>query len=109
MVTTMRATRQFMIRTLIVYLTLPVLHSGAQTMDRQVRALRPADTARREAAILDDLEWRAGQVLASVPHATTSAQADLARPVLRNKLAHSLGFGQLNWPPALQARTVGVV
>lgn len=83
--------------------------AGAQSWEQQVRALRPADASRSEAAVLDNLERRARQTLAAVPRAHTPEQADRARPALRRKLEHSLGFRQLPWPPELQARRTGVV
>jgi len=76
---------------------------------KEIRALRPLDTTAQEAALLDDVQQRAKQALDSIPRARTKDDAERARPVLRQKLEHSLGFRQFPWPPDLQARTVGMI
>ena len=81
----------------------------AQTWRNQVRALRPLDNATQEEAVLDDVQRRAKESLAAIPHATTQSEADQARPVLRQKLRESLGFERLPWPPNLRARHVGTL
>jgi len=63
----------------------------------------------RDTAILDALERRARETLAAIHHAETGAEADSARPVLRQKLEHSLGFRQLPWPPDLEPRVVNTL
>jgi len=62
-----------------------------------------------EKAVLDDLERRAREALAAIPHARTAQEADKARSGLRLELENSLGFRRLGWPPQLRARSVGVV
>ncbi len=73
--------------------------------------LAPAGRAARapvgEQAVLDNLERRAREALASIRHARTAAEADEARPRLRRLLRESLGFEKLPWPPELGVRTVG--
>jgi dienelactone hydrolase len=81
----------------------------ASDWEAQVRALRPADTKKLEAAVLDDLERGAHDALAAIVHARTPQEAAKARPMLRRQLEQSLGFRLLPWPPDLRARTVGTV
>ncbi|HEX8986047.1 MAG TPA: prolyl oligopeptidase family serine peptidase [Bryobacteraceae bacterium] len=81
----------------------------AQEGERDVRALRPADTTRAETAVLDNLERRAREALAAIPHARTGGEADQARPWLRRRLEQSLGFRQLPWPPDLKPQLTGIV
>lgn len=82
---------------------------AAQDWEERVRSLRPADTKAQETALLDEVQQRARQSLASIPRARTSAEADRARPLLRRKLRESLGFERLPWPPDLRARNLGTL
>lgn len=81
----------------------------AEDWEREIRALRPADTRAQETAVLDQLQDRAKHALDAIPHARTRDEADRARPLLRQKLEHSLGFRKFPWPPDLQARVVGTI
>ena len=81
----------------------------AQDQEREIRALRPANPAAAEAAVLDQLETRARTALESIRHARSAAEADAGRPVLRRQLEQSLGDRQLPWPPDLRAQTVGML
>jgi len=72
-------------------------------------ALPLAGQTAGEKAVLDNLERRAQEALAAIPHARTAAEANKARPGLRRQLENSLGFRRLPWPAELRARTVGVV
>jgi len=81
----------------------------AADWEKEIRALRPADTAAQETAVLDEVQQRAKQALDAIPHAHTRDDAERARPLLRQKLEHSLGFRQFPWPPDLQARVIGVI
>src|SRR5215467_14021455 len=81
----------------------------AADWEKEIQALRPADTAAQETAVLDEVQQRAKQALDSIPHARTKDDAERARPLLRQKLEHSLGFRQFPWPPDLQARAIGVI
>lgn len=81
----------------------------AEDWEHAIRALRPADSKAQEAALLDDLQRRAKQALDAIPHARTRAEADHARPGLRQKLEQSLGFRKFSWPPDLQATVVGTI
>jgi dienelactone hydrolase len=79
------------------------------TVQEQVRALRPSDTAASENAVLDDLQHRAQDALARIRHSRTPAEVDAARAELRRKLTHSLGTNVLSAPADLHARSVGTV
>jgi len=94
MVAIMRTT-ELTLRILILYLAAAAVHVPAQSTG--------------EAAVLDNLERRAKEALAAVPHARTKQEADKARPVLRGKLERSLGFRRFPWPPKLNARTAGLL
>jgi dienelactone hydrolase len=83
--------------------------ASAQEWERDVRALRPADTTGAATAVLDNIEGRAREALAAIPHARTGDEADRARSPLRRRLEQSLGFRQLPWPPDLKPRLVGTV
>ena len=72
-------------------------------------ALPLAGQTAGEKAVLDNLERRAREALAAIPHARTAEEADKARPGLRWQLEKSLGFRRLPWPPELRARVVGVL
>ncbi len=96
-------------RILILYLAAASVHGQSQSLDEQLRALRPADSKRQEAAVLDNLDRRAREALAAIRHPRNRQEADKARPILRGRLEHSLGFRRFPWPPSLQARTVGAV
>ena len=93
---------------LLASITMTALCRAAE-IERQVRELRPTDTAAGETAVLDNLQHRAQEVLANIGHARTAAQADAQRAELRRKLTSSLGVGLLPWPPDLRARTVGTI
>jgi len=77
------------------------------TVQEQIRALRPSETAASENAVLDDLQHRAQQALARIHHARTPAEVNTARSELRRKLTHSLGVNLLPEPADLHPRTVG--
>jgi dienelactone hydrolase len=81
----------------------------AEDWEREIRALRPADTRAQESTVLDELQDRAKQALDAIPHARTRGEADRARPMLRQRLEQSLGFRRFSWPPDLQARVVGTI
>jgi dipeptidyl aminopeptidase/acylaminoacyl peptidase len=80
----------------------------AQDWEREVRALRPAQTSAGE-AVLDDIETRAKAALAAVKRAGSREEADRARPELRRRLDAALGHKRLPWPPDLRPRTTGTV
>src|SRR5688572_8550188 len=79
------------------------------TLEQEIRALRPSDTAAGEKAVLDNLQGRARTALAGLKHPTTPQQAGIVRKTLRQKLDQSLGIGLLPWPPNLQPRAVGTI
>jgi dipeptidyl aminopeptidase/acylaminoacyl peptidase len=58
---------------------------------------------------LDDLERRAVRSLVSIRHARTPQEAAAARPELRRRLEHALGYKKLPWPPKPNGRVVGTV
>ncbi|MEK7404295.1 MAG: prolyl oligopeptidase family serine peptidase [Acidobacteriota bacterium] len=101
-------TMQVIIKRLAVSGTLCAALAASEDWVQRIRALRPADASRGEAAVLDNLEQRARQALESIPRAATARDADQARPALRRKLERSLGFRRLP-PPALKPRVVGVL
>jgi len=85
------------------------LQSPGQTLEQQIRSLRAVDVTQRENAVLNELEWRAAQVLAAIHHPASGTEADKMRLSLRSELEKSLGLRKLPWPPDLRARTVGVI
>jgi dienelactone hydrolase len=82
--------------------------AGAEDWRRQVDALRPKDAASGE-AVLDNLERRAREALAAIPHSHGAHDADRRRGLLRRELERSLGISWLPWPPTLRARVVGTL
>ncbi|MGO9463902.1 MAG: alpha/beta hydrolase family protein [Isosphaeraceae bacterium] len=81
----------------------------AEDWRREVDALRPRDATSRSAAVLDSLERRARESLATIRRSHTAADADRVRARLRRKLERSLGVGRLPWPPGLRPRIVGTL
>ncbi|MGO9919398.1 MAG: hypothetical protein ACLQIB_32450 [Isosphaeraceae bacterium] len=65
----------------------------AEDWRREVDALRPRDVTSRSAAVLDSLERRARESLATIRRSHTAADADRVRARLRRKLERSLGVG----------------
>jgi len=81
--------------------------AAVEELERQVRALRPANVEAGERAVLENLDNRARERLAAIPR--NSAMLPGSRvAALRKQLERSLGFRQLQWPPDLQARNNGV-
>lgn len=58
---------------------------------------------------LDELERRAVRSLESIRRARTPEEAAAARPELRRRLEHALGYKQMPWPPKPNGRVVGTV
>jgi cephalosporin-C deacetylase-like acetyl esterase len=81
----------------------------AEDLRGEVDALRKNDTTDREAAMLDNLERRAQEVLAAIPRSETAQDADRMRGMLRGMLERSLGTDRLPWPPALRPEIVGTL
>src|SRR5262249_34965919 len=81
----------------------------AEDLRRELDALRQGDRTDREAAMLDNLERRAREVLAAIPRSRTARDADRMREPLRRELERSLGVGRLPWPPNLRPRVVGTL
>ncbi len=83
--------------------------SLAQDWASAVRAMRPTAATPGETAVLDEVQHRAAEALAAIPHAQNQADADRARPLLRAKLRESLGYERFPWPPKLKTRRVGTL
>jgi dienelactone hydrolase len=83
--------------------------AGRSDLQQEIAALRPKDVSAQERAMLDNLEDRARLALGAIPRARNRKEADGARPVLRRKLAHSLGVTRLPWPPDLRPKLVGTL
>ncbi len=84
--------------------------AAAQDYGRQVEALRPPTDPARAKAVLDLVEREAAWSLEKrVKRAHSAADADRARPELRQKLQAALGYHQFPWPPALNARVTGTL
>jgi dienelactone hydrolase len=81
----------------------------ADDLPRDVSALRPKDVSPQQTALLDQLERRAREALASIPRSHTARDADRMRESLRQELKRSLGIDRLPWPPTLHARVVGTL
>src|SRR4051794_37735721 len=81
----------------------------AEDWRREVDALRPKDVTDRGAAVLDNLERRAREVLAAIPRSDTARDADRMRGSRRHELERSLGTGRLARPPALTPKVVGTL
>lgn len=58
---------------------------------------------------LDVLERRAVRSLESIRHAETPEEAAAARPELRRRLEHALGYKQMPWPPKPTGHVVGTI
>ncbi|MCC6293279.1 MAG: acetylxylan esterase [Bryobacterales bacterium] len=58
---------------------------------------------------LDELERRAEQSLSSIHRARTPEEAAAARPELRRRLEHALGYKKMPWPPKPKGRVTGTV
>ncbi len=87
------------------------LVSAAYAEDWQAEALRlrTATTATSEQAVYQNLIARMKATLEAVPRARTRAEADAARPRLRQQLKRSLGFEKLPVSPDLHARITSTV
>jgi dienelactone hydrolase len=83
--------------------------AGAQDLEAQARALRPADPSPLSKAADDDLEQRAHEALDSIRRAYRLKDIEEQRPELRRKLQASLGIRRLPWPPNLQTTLTGRV
>jgi dienelactone hydrolase len=81
----------------------------AQDLEREVRALRPADTAAQRSRVLDEIQERARLALESIRHARTPDEAARVRAAVRPQLEEALGFRRLPWPPDLRPRAAGAV
>jgi dienelactone hydrolase len=92
-----------------LFLVLATRAAGADDLRRQVDALRPGDGTAQAAAVLGNLERRARESLAAIPHSLAASDADRRRGLLRQALERSLGSTRLPWPPALQPRVVGTL
>jgi len=80
----------------------------AQSLEEQVKALaQPAGSGGN--AVLDALEARAQRALASLRHARSRHEADLARPDLRKQLEDALGLKRFPSPQARNPRRTGVL
>ena len=80
----------------------------ADGLQDDVRLLRPVESA-LGVQVLDNLERRAQEQLASLRHPMSPGAAAAVRPELRTLLAASLGINHLPWPPDPQAQVVGTV
>ena len=78
----------------------------AEGLQDDVRLLRPVESV-LGVQVLDNLERRAREQLASIHHPMSPREADAARTELRTLLAESLGVNHLPWPPDLRAQVVG--
>ena len=91
---------------MILFAAVPL--ARPQDWEAESHALRPSDTSRAQASILDDLERRARSALERIPRAQTRADAEKARPGLRRRLEQSLGH--LSLPrPDLRATVTGTI
>src|ERR1035437_5402040 len=83
--------------------------AAGQEWTDQVRALRPRDRAAEVQAVLDSIDAKARESLASIHHSQTPEEARRALPGFRANLQNSLGFRRLAEPVNLHARTVGIL
>ena len=63
----------------------------------------------QESLVLDQLQERARQALDAIPRAHSKAEADAARPRLRQQLESALGLRRMPWPPRVKAQRAGVL
>ena len=83
--------------------------ANADDWREKIAALRPNDGPGQAAAVLDNLERRAGEALAAVPRSVTAQDADRMRGPRRQELGRSLGVNRLPWPPALRPKLMGAL
>lgn len=96
-------------RTAVVAALFVAAACSAQDLERQVSALRPADSSAQRSRVLDEIQQRARLSLASLRHAQTPDDAARIRAANRDRLREALGLARLPWPPRLNPRVTGTL